>query len=106
MALVACVYDQSLASITGQMIEACFYPDTNGELAHWVVDTNGNFLDNEQGPEVWYTDPLGGHASQAPFPGSIRQFIARKPNADKFRFDGPGIGDDRDYGGNGVHAPN
>ncbi len=49
---------------------------------------------------------MGGHAIQSPFPGSIRQFIARKTNPDKFRFDGPGIGNDRDYGGNGVHAPN
>ncbi|HKV73036.1 MAG TPA: hypothetical protein VJN95_00840 [Gemmatimonadales bacterium] len=128
-------YDPALANLTGRVIDACFHPDSNGELArgqlcnqatangtldslafddprspfngaHRVVDINGNFLDNADGPEIWYTDPMGGHASTSPFPGSIRQFIAKKKNAESFRFEGPAIGDDRDYGGSGVHAPN
>lgn len=128
-------YDPALVSITGRVVDACFHPDSSGQIAHGqlctqatangtldslpfddprspfngahrVVDINGNFLDNKDGPETWYSDPMGGHASHSPFPGSIRQFIARKSSADKFRFDGPGIGDERDYGGHGVHAPN
>ncbi len=82
VALVAWVCDPSLASITGRVIDACFHPDANGQLAHGqrctqasangtldslpdddppspfnrahrVVDINGNFLDNEDGLEVW-----------------------------------------------------
>ena len=90
---------------------ARFTVDSRAELGAYAaaavyVDINGNFLDNADGPEVWYTDPMGHHATQSPFPGSIRQFIARKKSSEAFRFDGPGLGDDRDYGGSGVHAPN
>jgi hypothetical protein len=72
-----------------------------------TVDINSNFISNEAGPEVWYTTPLGRNARTTPFPGSIRQFIARINN-DRGGLDlaGPGIGGERDYGGPRVHAPN
>src|SRR6267143_1262828 len=41
-----------------------------------VVDVNANFVANADGPEVWFTDPFGKHGRTAPFPVSIRQFIA------------------------------
>jgi hypothetical protein len=72
-----------------------------------TVDINSNFISNDRGPEVWYTTPLGRGGRTTPFPGSIRQFIARINN-DRGGLDlaGPGIGGDRDYGGPRVHAPN
>jgi hypothetical protein len=69
------------------------------------VDINGNHLRNGTGPEVWYTDPFGKNARTEPFPGSIRQFIARVDNSGRV-VHGPTIGRNRDYGGPGVHAPN
>jgi hypothetical protein len=33
-------------------------------------------LRNAGGPSEWWTDPFGGHASRAPFPGAIRQHVA------------------------------
>ena len=54
-----------------------------------------------------YTDPFGKHGQTQPFPGSIRQFIARINNdRGGLELAGPGIGGDRDYGGPRVHAPN
>ena len=70
------------------------------------VDINGNRIANADGPEVWYTDPFGGNAKTTPFPGSIRQVLARMDNTESYQFDGPTLGGDRDYGGQGVHAPN
>ncbi len=69
------------------------------------VDMNSIRVDNADGPEVWFTDPFGHHANTSAFPGSIRQFIA-KINNTGVDFSGPRIGDDRNYGGRGVHAPN
>ena len=72
-----------------------------------VVDINSNFIDNAGGPEVWYTDPFGKHGQTQPFPGSIRQFVARINNdRGGLELAGPGIGGDREYGGPRVHAPN
>jgi hypothetical protein len=70
-----------------------------------LVDINGNRVTNADGPDVWYTDPFGGHASTTAFPGSIRQYIARIDNSARV-LRGPQIGRHRDYGGPGVHAPN
>lgn len=69
------------------------------------VDINANRVRNEDGPVNWYTDPLGGSGSPFPFPGSIRQWIASIDNS-ALDLHGPVIGRNRDYGGNGVHAPN
>ena len=69
------------------------------------VDVNGNRVTNDDGPEFWYTDPFGGKARTEPFPGSIRQYIARTDNSGR-GIHGPVIGNDRNYGGAGVRAPN
>jgi len=72
-----------------------------------VVDVNSNEVDNPDGPQVWYTDPFGKHGRTQPFPGSIRQFIARIDNTrGGLRAAGPTLGGTRDYGGPRVHAPN
>jgi hypothetical protein len=69
------------------------------------VDINGNRVSNADGPEVWYTDPFGRNGRTEPFPGSIRQFIARTDNSARVSH-GPVIGRNRDYGAPGVRAPN
>lgn len=69
------------------------------------VDINGNRVMNEDGPEIWYTDPFGQKGMLEPFPGSIRQFVARTNNSSRV-VSGPVIGKNRDYGGPGVRAPN
>jgi len=72
-----------------------------------TVDINSNFVDNKEGPEIWYTDPFGHHGRTTPFAGSIRQKIARINNdRGGLELAGPGIGGDRDYGSPRVHAPN
>jgi hypothetical protein len=69
------------------------------------VDINGNRIDNEDGPEYWFTDPFGKGARKEAFPGSIRQYIARIDNRGR-QGHGPVLGRNRDYGGPGVRAPN
>jgi hypothetical protein len=71
------------------------------------VDINDNFLSNARGPAIWYTDPFGRNARTQPFPGSIRQFIARIDNdRGGLGSSGPTIGGNRNHGGPTVHAPN
>jgi hypothetical protein len=70
-----------------------------------TVDINGNRVTNADGPEIWYTDPFGRNGRTEPFPGSIRQFIARVDNSGRVA-QGPQIGRHRNYGGPGIHAPN
>jgi hypothetical protein len=67
------------------------------------MDINGITVTNADGPEVWYTDPFGNNGRTEPFPGSIKQFVAKFDNS-AVTPHGPSIG--RDYGGNGVHPPN
>jgi hypothetical protein len=67
-------------------------------------------LDNEGGPEIWYTDPFGRQASPTPFPGAIRQLISAR-RIDYSTLIGTAIDPrvtDRvhDDGGRTVHAPN
>ncbi len=69
------------------------------------VDVNGNFVSNADGPNVWYTDPLGGRGSPEPFTGSIRQWIARRVNRG-IEPHGAVMGNDRSYNAPGVRAPN
>lgn len=73
--------------------------------ANRFVDINANRIRNDGGPVNWYTDPLGGGGRPFPFPGSIRQWIAPIDNS-ALDLHGPVIGRDRDYSGQGVHAPN
>jgi hypothetical protein len=69
------------------------------------VDVNSNDIRNADGPEFWYTDPLGRNGRTQPFPGSIRQYIARIDNSGRGG-SGPSIGHERDYGAGRAHAPN
>ena len=130
-------YDPALVGITGRPIDVCYEvtpagnqvrgngacarSTSNGTIlgitfddprsvfdgTDRVVDVNSNFIGNADGPEVWYTDPFGRHGRTTPFPGSIRQFIARINNdRGGLELEGPGIGGERDYSGPRVHAPN
>lgn len=69
-----------------------------------VMDMNSFDLNNSDGPTTWYTDPFGRGARTTPFPGSIRQYIA-KINNTGLDLSGPGIGSYRNYGPPGGHAP-
>jgi hypothetical protein len=69
------------------------------------VDVNSNDIRNADGPEFWYTDPLGRNGRREPFPGAIRQYIARMDNTGRGG-SGPTIGRERDYGQGRAHAPN
>lgn len=75
----------------------------NGVLR--FVDVNSNDIKNAEGPEFWYTDPLGRNGRTSAFPGSIRQYIARMDNTGRGG-GGPTIGRERDYGAGRAHAPN
>jgi hypothetical protein len=70
------------------------------------VQLNVTRLANEGGPSVWYTDALGHGGSRDSFPGAIRQVIAPVTREVGVDFDGPFIGDGRQYGGSGVRSPN
>ena len=67
---------------------------------------NANLVRNADGPEVWYSDPFGNGARPEPFPGSVRQWIARKDNDVGVLKGGPVVGRGRVYAGAGTHAPN
>lgn len=69
------------------------------------VDINSNVVRNAEGPEVWYTDPLGGNGQTEPFPGAIAQWIASRDNSG-MNLRGAVMGKDRRYDAEGVHAPN
>lgn len=70
------------------------------------MDINSIRISNAEGPEIWYTDPLGRNGRTEPFPGSIKQFIAQIDNDHGANPHGPAIGKSRHYGGPAVHAPN
>lgn len=67
---------------------------------------NQTTITNAAGPQVWYTDPFGGHASPTAFPGSVRQKLAAIDNTRPWPLESQAFGGTRSYGGNGVHAPN
>jgi len=122
-------------NLTGRPIDGCYESEPNGDRAQGgacrestangslaalrfddprslfngvrrKVDINSNRVNNVDGPNVWYSDPFGQNARTTPFPGSIRQWIARVNNERGFSFNGPAIGFNRDYAGTGTHAPN
>jgi hypothetical protein len=128
-------YDPSLPDKTGRSIAMCYETLPNGfkalggpcristgnlsvmdlvfddprsafDGASRTVDINYNEIRNEDGPEIWYTDPFGKHGRTEAFPGSIAQFIAKINNDRGVGMSGPQLGDDRPYTGSGVHAPN
>ncbi|MGH7469374.1 MAG: hypothetical protein ACRENP_15590 [Longimicrobiales bacterium] len=127
-------YDATKADLTGRPIEVCYEVTPSGERARGdecedataggtitgllyndprspfrgdmhFMDVNGNRVSNTDGPEVWYTDPYGRRARTSPFPGSIRQWIARVDNSGR-QGHGPVIDRNRVTTGPGVHAPN
>lgn len=128
-------HDPALGNLTGRPIAACYEVEPNGDRARggacqqstangtladvtWddprsrfngirrKVDINSNRINNLDGPSWWYTDPFGRNARPEPFPGAIRQWIARVNNDRAFNFNGPTIGGDRVYGATRSHAPN
>jgi hypothetical protein len=129
-------YDPGLSGLVGRPIDVCYEVTPAGERARGeecdlsttngtvmgvtfddprsvfdgverVVDINSNFISNASGPKIWYTDPFGRHGRTAPFPGSIKQFIAQIDNdRGGLEVAGPTLGRNRDYGGPRVHAPN
>lgn len=75
------------------LMELCYMRDSSSDEAHSggcqafpnfgyrrLVYFNQTDLYNGGGPSIWYTDPFGAHGSTAPFPGSVRQFIAPVTN--------------------------
>jgi hypothetical protein len=44
------------------------------------VDVNASNIPDANGRKFWHTDPFGRNARKEPFPGSIRQYIARIDN--------------------------
>ncbi len=119
-------YDPALTSAMGRPIDLCY--DTTvarrdrcqtlpAEVIAWndprspfkgirrFVDVNGNFVRNADGPEVWYTDPLGRNGRTEPFAGSIRQWVARRDNSG-LDLHGGVMGHERSYDAPGVRAPN
>ncbi len=128
-------YESGLASLTGRSMEACYETSPAGHHAAggacdastrngqdldvtWddprsalnglvrEVYFNQTVINNAGGPSVWYTDPFGGHAATTPFPGSVEQRIAAIDNTRPFPLESQAFGGTRNYGGNGVHAPN
>lgn len=129
-------YDPASATLVGRPIDVCYEVTPSGARAQGgacdestgggtitgvtfddprsvfdgvrrVVDINSNTIDNAGGPAVWYTDPFGKHGRTQPFPGSVRQFIARIDNTrGGLNASGPTLGGNRDYGSPRVHAPN
>ncbi|MEP6688107.1 MAG: hypothetical protein ABJC36_07135, partial [Gemmatimonadales bacterium] len=128
-------YDPALAPVVGRPIAVCYevMPDgrrasggacdastSGGQVtgltfdsvgsafngAGHFVDVNANQLGNENGPEVWYTDAFGRNGQTEPFEGSIRQRLAKMDSNVGVDAGGPVIGNNRNYAGPGVHAPN
>ena len=99
--------DECDDSIRGRQLTSLLYSDPTSAFngVERFMDVNGNRIDNAAGPEVWYTDAYGRNARTTPFPGSIKQWIAKVDNTGR-QGHGPVIGRQRNYGGTGVHAPN
>ena len=95
-------------STSGGQSVGMLFDDINSVFngAGHLVDINANQLSNADGPDVWYTDAFGRNGQTAPFAGSIRQRLAKLDNEIGVQAGGPVIGDDRNYAGAGVHAPN
>ena len=124
--------DLSLAGGLGREIDACFEVEPNGDRArggycerahaygplpyddprsgfdgaHREVWFNQTEITNRDGPRRWYTDPYGGNASTTPFPGAICQLVGPTDNSRAYPLASERFGAGRDYGGEGVHAPN
>lgn len=123
-------HDPSQSGLVGRPVDLCFLPGDRalgGPCAQTIrdggtagmayddprsafngvrrfVDLNGFRIDNRDGPTVWYTNPFGRGGRTEPFPGSVRQVIAKMSNS-ALRLSGPSIGRNRYYGGVQTHAP-
>ena len=119
-------HDPALGSAMGRPIDLCYVAGVRGQdrcaslgadSVAWndprspfkgvrrFVDVNNNSVRNAGGAQIWYTDPLGRNGRTEPFPGSIRQWVARHDNSG-LDLHGIVMGRDRDYNGAGVRAPN
>ncbi|MGZ5331949.1 MAG: hypothetical protein ACXWFH_11730 [Solirubrobacterales bacterium] len=92
------------ARVSGQV--AYDDPLSGFDGAHREVYFNQTEIANAGGPSRWWTDPYGGNASPAPFPGGICQIVAPRDNRRGNPLESQAFGAGRDYGGSGVHAPN
>ena len=128
-------HDPVLPNVTGRPVDICFETEANGDFAQGgacdestaqgtrtslphddprsafrgaqrFVDINSNRITNEDGPEIWYTDPFGKNGRTEPFPGSIQQVIAQVNNDIDVLESGPTVGRNRRYYDGGTHSPN
>jgi hypothetical protein len=67
---------------------------------------SGTTVANASGPQLWWTDPYGGHASREPFPGGICQLVGTVDTPDRADVQSQVFGRNRSYHAPGVHAPN
>ena len=119
-------YDASAPNGLARPLDLCYLPQLIGEdrceevgtdSIGWddprspfkgtrrFVDVNSNRVDNEDGPNIWYTDAMGRNGRPEAFPGGIRQWVANRDNT-SISVSGGNIGRDRDYDAQGVRAPN
>ena len=119
-------YYDSAARTLARPIDLCYLPQLRGadrcealgaDSVSWndarspfkgvrrFVDVNGNQVANAEGPLIWYTDAMGRNGRTEPFPGAIRQWVARRSN-EGLDLHGPTIGRNRSYDAPGVRAPN
>jgi hypothetical protein len=63
-------------------------------------------ITNPDGPERWYTDPYGENASAEWFPGAICQLIGDVDNSGYPEPEAQQFNITKDWGTDGVHAPN
>jgi len=104
-------YDPSSPNLLGNTVDLCSEITSEGFRAEGGLceavagGAVPAWIRNDEGPEVWYTDAWGENGSAEPFPGSIKQWIA-KVNNEVASISGGRMGRDRNYGGGGVHAPN
>jgi hypothetical protein len=129
-------HDPAMPNVVGRPIDVCYEVQPSGESAQGgecedataggtilgityddarspfdgvrrQVDINENLVRNSDGPSIWYTDPFGEHGRTEPFPGSVRQWVARINNdRGDLQLEGPTLGRERDYGSTRTHAPN
>lgn len=128
-------HDPGRVGSLGRTIDACYLVESNGDRARGgICDWSTNYgqvaamafddprsgfngvqretyfnqttITNRGGPTVWYTDPFGRGAVTAPFPGSIRQWVAAVDNTRPFPLESQAFGARRNYAGLGTRAPN
>lgn len=101
---VAC----SKATAAGTIAAPYAYDDARSPFngTHRDVYTRVADVVNTGGPTRWWTDPYGGNASTAPFPGAICQLVGATDTRGRGEVAERVIGRNRDNDAPGVHAPN